>query len=246
MFPGIGTAVNVIAILIGGAIGLLFKRVVTNELDKTLRDAVGLAGIFISITGVISASFSVNEAGGLESKNILLLVVSLAIGTFIGGALKLDERVEKTGELIAHRLAKNADSAAFSQGFVSASIIFCVGAMAIVGAIEDGMLSNPQTLFVKALLDGVTAAVLAASMGAGVLFASVPVALYQGAITVASLFATNFMPQELILQLSLLGNALILCIGLGLCGIKKFKVVSMLPSLLVPILYTLLKLLIGA
>ncbi len=245
MFTGIGTLANVVAILIGGAVGLLFKKGITEQINKNIQDAVGVAVIFVSITGVISASALVNAQGRLEIENILLLVVSLALGTFVGALLKLDERLDRFGEKVGARFARGGDAKAFSQGMVSASLIFCVGAMAIVGSIEDGMLGNPQTLFIKALLDGITAAVLAASMGAGVLLSSIPVGIYQGAITLAAVFAANFMPDALVLQLSTVGNAIILCIGLNLCGIKKFKVASMLPSVLVPILYTLIKL-IGA
>ena len=168
----------------------------------------------------------------------MLLVLSLVIGGVIGELCKLDEHMESLGEKIKKRFIKegSAGSATFVEAFVSSTILFCVGAMAIVGSLNDGMLHDPSMLFTKAILDGITSIILAASLGVGVAFSAIPILIYQGILTVLSSILSGFFTETLIRNMSFVGNVIIFCIGLNFLFPKKVKTINFAPALFMPII----------
>ena len=233
----IGTIVNALAVLAGGTLGLLLKKGVKESLMNSILKVEGIAVLIIGMNGVLTTMISVGD-GGLSSDGGMLLLMSLVIGTFVGEALRLDDRINNFGLSIEKRLKSDG----FAKGFVSASLIFCIGSMGIMGAINDGLSGDSSLLLVKSVLDGVTSVVLASTMGSGVLFAAVPILIYQGLI---SLFASSIAPVleacgNMMTQLNMVGNALIMCIGFNFITDSKIKTANLLPALLIPILYNLL------
>ncbi|MCL2086941.1 MAG: DUF554 domain-containing protein [Oscillospiraceae bacterium] len=242
---GLGTLVNVITILVGGTAGLLLKKVLTKRITETIMQGIGLAVIIIGIVGVISGSFAVID-NTLSSEHILLMVLSLAIGAAIGELLKIEQKLATLASFCEKRFAAGppvADStqppSTFVQGFVTATLVYCVGSMAIVGALEDGINGNSDILFAKSLLDGITAMVFASTMGVGVLLSAVVVGVYQGLMTMGAVFIAPYMSATLISQISIVGSVLILAIGLNLLNIAKIKVGNLLPAMLIPVVAVL-------
>lgn len=224
---GIGTLVNAGAIIVGSILGMLLKGGIPERIQNIIYTAVGVAVMFIGITGVI------NNQG-----DSMLLVLSLVIGGVIGELCKLDEHMESLGEKIKKRFIKegSAGSATFVEAFVSSTILFCVGAMAIVGSLNDGMLHDPSMLFTKAILDGITSIVLATSLGVGVAFSAIPILIYQGILTVLSSILSGFFTETLIRNMSFVGNVIIFCIGLNFLFPKKVKTINFAPALFMPII----------
>ena len=224
---GTGTLVNAGAIVAGTAVGILLKGGIPGKIKDMIFTMVGVAVIFIGITGVVD-----NEG------NSMMLVLSLVIGGALGELLKLEDRMEVLGEKIKKRFVREGSdgSATFVEGFVSSTILFCVGAMAIVGSLNDGMLHDPSMLFTKAILDGITAIILAASLGIGVGFSAIPILIYQGLLTVLASVLSGFFTEELIRNMSFVGSAVIFCIGLNFLFPKKIKTGNLAPALFMPIL----------
>ncbi len=222
----LGTIVNVIAIICGSLLGLLFRKGIPDNYKEIIMSGIGLSVILI---GVKSA---------LSSDQLLIVIFSVIIGAGIGEFLKIEAKLESLGSYFENRLAsKSSDTGSFARGFVTASLVFCVGSMAIVGALESGLTGNHQTLFAKSILDGVTSLIFASSLGIGVLFSGVAVFLYQGAITLTAVFMKNLLVAETISQMTSVGGLLILAIGLNLLGITKIRVGNLLPGIFLPLLY---------
>jgi hypothetical protein len=238
---GIGTIVNVAAILAGGAIGLALKKLLSKRVTDTVMQGVGLAVIIIGISGALSAAFTVIDSG-LYSNHILIMIISLAVGGLIGELIRIEGRLESFGQFCESRFTKPGESSNFAQGFVTATLIFSVGSMAIVGAFEDGANRNSDILFAKSALDGITAMIFASTMGMGVLFSAVAVGVYQGTITFLSVIAAPYFDETVITQMSLIGSVLIMAIGLNLLRVAKIKVGNLLPAIIIPILYSWVRL----
>ena len=237
-----GTLINAALILLGGVIGLVFKKAVSKEMEYSVHKATGVAVLVIGICGILSSMLTVTE-GKLSSSGELILVVSLTLGTFIGELLKLEERLNRGCKWIESKCKMSN----FSAGFITSTMIYCVGAMAIVGSINDGLLGDSSTLITKGILDGVTSVVLAASLGYGVLFSAIPILLYQGGMTLLAGLLDKVLVGELLSNICMVGYALVMCIGINFLynGDKKIRTVNMLPSLLIPVAYWILKKLIG-
>ncbi len=238
-----GTIINALLILAGGAIGLLFKKAVSKQMELSIHKATGVAVLVIGICGVLSVMLSVGEGGKISSSGELLLVVSLTLGTFAGEWLKLEQLLNRGCRWIENKFKMSN----FATGFITSTMIYCVGAMAIVGSINDGLLGDSSTLITKGILDGVTSVMLAASLGYGVLFSAVPILLYQGGMTLLAGLLNNVLKGQLLDNICMVGYALVMCIGINFLynGENKIKTVNMLPSLLVPVGYALLKKYIG-
>ena len=232
-----GTLINAGLIILGGAIGLLFKKAISENMEYSIHKATGISVLVIGLAGVISNMISVGEDGRLSSSGELMLVVSLALGTFIGEILKLDEKLDKGCKKIESKFKMSN----FSSGFITASMIFCIGAMAIVGSINDGLLHDSSTLVTKGIIDGITSVVLAASLGWGVLVSAVPILIYQGAMTLLASSLQGVLKGELLTNICIVGYALVMCIGINFLynSKKQIKTVNMIPSLLVPVIYAL-------
>lgn len=240
---GSGTIVNVILIIIGSFIGLLMKKAIPERLKNSLVQALALATFSIGIMGVITAAVSVD--GKLLSGNYtIIMVICMALGTFIGELINIEKRLDNLGESLQKRFSSSADSS-FAQGFVSTSLIFCVGSMAILGSIKDGMEGDPTILITKGLLDGTVSIVFASTMGLGVMFSAVTVGIYQGLITVCASLLAPYLTQEVIAQMSFVGSILIMAIGLNFLYKPKIKLGNMLPAMFLPLIYYIFHSLVG-
>lgn len=237
-----GTLINAALILLGGIIGLVFKKAVSKEMEFSIHKATGVAVLIIGICGVLSAMLKA-EDGVISSSGELILVVSLALGTFIGELLKLEQRLNQGCKWIESKCKMSN----FSTGFITATMIYCIGAMAIVGSINDGLLGDSSTLITKGIIDGITSVVLAASLGYGVLFSAIPILIYQGSMTLLAAQLENVLVGELLSNICMVGYALVMCIGINFLtnDDKKIKTVNMLPALLVPVVYEIVKNIIG-
>ena len=233
---GLGTIVNVATMIVGGLFGLLCRGGLKDRFRETLIQACGLATIFIGASGALQMILSVNEDGSLNTSYTMLIVLSLVIGGLIGEAINIEKRLDSLGETLKGLVKAKSDSR-FVEGFVTVSLVTCVGAMAICGPLEEGLTGNSQTLFVKSILDMVITAVFASAYGVGAIFGALSVGLYQGLITVFAVFISPFMSEHLIMTLSGIGSVLIFGVGLNLLAPKKCKVGNLLPALLVPVVY---------
>ena len=235
----LGTIINVVTVIAGGIIGMLLKKGIKGEIMDNVMKAEGVAVLIIGMNGVLTNMLSAGADGKITESGGLVLLISLALGAFIGEILKIDDRINGLGGWVEKRIKSDG----FSKGFVSAFIIFCVGSMSIIGAINDGLSGDSSVLMVKSTLDFITAMVLASTMGIGVVFACVPLFAYQGLI---SLFASYIKPliessPDMMTQFSMVGYAIIMCIGINFIAGQKIKTANLLPAMLVPVLYNLLK-----
>jgi uncharacterized membrane protein YqgA involved in biofilm formation len=223
----LGTVVNAIAIVAGSLIGLLFRGGIPQAYNQTVMQAIGLAVILIGFKGA------------LKGENFLLIILSLAIGAVLGEGLKIEARLERLGQWLQRRFAVAGDGIA--RGFVTASLLFCVGSMAIVGALESGLSGDHQTLFAKSVLDGITAIIFASTLGIGVIFSAAAVFLYQGLITLTASSMREFLVPETIRQMTAVGGLLIIAIGINILEIKRIRVGNMLPAIFLPLAYFMLR-----
>lgn len=238
-----GTIINAALILLGGIIGLVFKKAVSKDMEFSIHKATGVAVLVIGICGVLSSVLKAKADGSISSSGELVLVVSLALGTFVGELLKLEDRLNRGCKWIENKFKMSN----FATGFITSTMIYCIGAMAIVGAINDGLLGDSSTLITKGIIDAITSVVLAASLGYGVLFSAIPILLYQGGMTLLAGLLENVLVGELLSNICMVGYALVMCIGINFLtnDDKQIKTVNMLPALLVPVGYALIKNLIG-
>ncbi len=235
---GLGTLVNVGAVIAASLLGLLFKNGIKAKYEKTLFAVLGVSTMFIGISGTLGEMFGLSGTK-LTSQGTMLLVVSLVIGGFIGEFLSLEERLEFIGEWIKKKVKAENDNK-FVDGFVNSTLVICIGAMAIMGSLQDGLTANPHTLFVKSALDFVIVLIFSSAMGIGTLFSALPLGIYQGGITLAAGFIAPYLSDNLISNLNLVGSAMIFCVGVNLAFGKKFKVGNILPGILVPVIYEII------
>lgn len=234
---GLGTIINTAAVIAGGLLGLLLKKGVAEKFQKILMQALGLATIFIGASGVLKYMLVI-ENGSLTTRGTMLLIFSLVIGCLLGQWLDIESKMETLGiKLKAAVRIKNDNR--FVEGFVTTSLIICVGAMAIVGAMQDGLSGDSSMLIAKSMLDFALVVILASAYGVGVVFSAIPIFLYQGAITLIAALFGAVISDGLIETLSFVGSALIFCVGVNLVREKTFRVANMLPALLIPILWEL-------
>lgn len=239
---GLGTIVNVVAVLIGATIGLIIKGGLPSRFEKTVMTAIGLATLFIGINGTLSGMLVIGENGSISSQHTMLLIASLVIGAVIGEFIDIEKHLDNLGEWCKRKFKfQGEQNATFVEGFVSSSLLFCVGAMTIVGALEDGLNGNPSMLYAKSLMDGISAIVFTASLGVGVYFSIITVIVYQGGITLLARLIQPLLSDALISQMSLVGSVLIFAIGINLIFGKKVKTGNLLPAILVPIFWNIIQ-----
>ena len=216
--------VNTAAVLCGSLIGILFS----SRLNDRLRDAVMKAlGLCTMLIGVQSA---------LKTQELLCVILCMVIGTVIGELLRIDDGIEHAGDAIKAKLPKGKGGGSrFTEGFVSASILFCIGSMTIVGSLQAGLVGDNTMLFTKSLLDFISSIMFSASMGIGVMFAAVFVLVFQGAIVLAAQAIAPFLSEPVVAEMTCVGSLLILGIGINLTGIGKLKLMNYLPAIFVPI-----------
>ncbi|MEZ4527307.1 MAG: DUF554 domain-containing protein [Desulfobacterales bacterium] len=222
-----GTFVNTLAIIAGSLVGLILKGGIPQRYMETVMQSIGLAVMLIGLKGALNCN------------DLLLVIFSLAIGSVIGEMIDIEAWLERLGQWLENRFSRTGSGIA--KGFVAASLLFCVGSMAIVGSMESGLTGNHQTLFAKSVLDGVSSVIFASSLGLGVMFSAASVFLYQGFITLAASVIKPFLIPEVIAQMSAVGGLLIMAIGINILEIRKIKVGNMLPAIFVPLAYYMLK-----
>lgn len=232
---GIGTLVNVAAIVACGCMGLLFKGGLKDRFREIMTQACGLAVVFIGAAGAFEMIFSVEE-NRISSNYTMLIVVSLVLGGLLGELINIEKRLDGLGEKLKKAVKANGDSK-FVDGFVTASLVFCVGAMAICGPIDEALTGDSTTLLVKSVLDGIMAMVFASVYGVGAIFSAAAVGVYQGIFTVFGSFIADFMSETLISTLSGIGSVLIFAVGVNLLRPKTVRVGNFLPALIVPVVY---------
>ena len=226
---GLGTIINAAAIVAGGLLGRVFGRFLTQRYQDPLNMACGVCVLFIGIAGALEGMLSVRETG-LVSGGSMLIVASLALGGLVGELVNIDQGFERFGQWLKYKTG-NAREQRFVEGFVTASLTVCVGAMAIVGAIEDGIFGDWSILATKAVLDLIIILVMTCSMGKGCIFSAIPVALLQGAVTALARVIKPLMTDAALANLSLVGSILIFCVGLNLVWGKKIRVANLLPAI---------------
>ena len=234
--PGLGTIINVCCIVAGGLVGLVGKRFISQRLQDALLKACGLSVIFLGLGGALEKMLSVATAADgsvvLSSGGTMMILVSLAAGSAMGEAIDMDARFEALGNWLREKTGSSGD-ATFVDGFVTASLTVCIGAMAIVGSIQDGISGDYTTLALKGAIDAVCICAMAASMGKGVVFSALPVGAWQGLVTAASTLLQPVMTRAALDNLGLVGSILIFCVGVNLIWPRTFKPANMLPAVFI-------------
>ena len=222
----LGTIVNSLTVILGCTIGLIVKNRLTTKISNTIMNGLALCTIYIGISGALS--------GG----NTLIMVIAIAIGGLIGESIDIDKCLNNLGYYIERKFKRNKeDDVSIAEGFISSSLLFCVGAMTIVGALESGLKGNHELLFTKSILDGISAIIFTSSLGIGVIFSSITVFIYQGLITIGAGFLAGILSTEVITNMSSVGGVIILGLGLNMIGVTKIKIANLLPSIFLPILF---------
>lgn len=235
---GLGTIINTAAVIAGSGIGIFLKNGIKQKMQDILMQTCGVVVIFIGAAGTLQGMLTVVN-GRIQTKGTMLLIFSLVIGGFIGQAIDIEKLLDTIGEKIK-TIAKAKEDNQFVEGFVNSSLVICVGAMAIIGSIQDGLNGDYSMLAAKSILDFVIVLVFASTYGMGVMFSAIPIFVYQGGITLLTVLAGPFLGKILIENLSYVGSALILCVGVNIAFGKKFNVGNMLPALFVPAVYELI------
>ncbi len=235
---GMGVIINTIAVLLGGVIGLALKRGLSERFQNILTKACGIATIFIGGAGTLQGMLTVSAEGVIGTQGSMLLIFSLVLGGLAGEAIDIEQWLDNMGEKLKRRFQSEGDNR-FVEGFVNASLVICVGAMAIVGSIQDGLTGDNSMILAKSVLDFVILIVFASTCGVGALFAAGALFVYQGFWTLLGLLVGNIVNDALVSQMSYIGSALIFCVGVNLCFGKKIKTGNYLPALLVPVAYQL-------
>lgn len=224
----LGTIVNSISVIVGCLVGLLVKDRLTEKIGKTIMNGLALCVLYIGISGALN--------GG----DTLIMIISIAIGALIGEAIDIDKWLNKLGYHLESKFKNNKkNNISIAEGFITASLLFCVGAMAIVGSLESGLKGNHNTLFTKSILDGISSIVFTSSLGIGVIFSAVSVFVYQGIITLGAELLSGVLSTTVVTNMSAVGGLLIIGLGLNMLGITKVKIANLLPAIFLPILFQL-------
>lgn len=223
MFGLTGTLVNTATVLLGGTIGLLFKKGIPERMTDSVFKALGLITLFIGISG------------SLCGKNTLIAVISMILGTATGELFDLDKRINNLGKFIEKKTSKGNEKSTIAQGFVSSSLLFCVGAMTIVGSLQAGLENDCSVLFTKSAMDFCSAIIFASTLGVGVLYSAAFVLVYQGSITLLSGFLAPVLTDSVIAEMNCVGYIIIIGLAFNILGITKLKVMNFVPAIFLPI-----------
>ena len=237
---GLGTIINTLAIVAGGAGGALFGKFLKEDVQDTLTKCCGVSTLFIAITGALEQMLTV-ENGKIVSSGAMLVILSLTIGAVIGELVNLEGAFERFGEWLKQKTG-NAKDRKFVEAFVTASLTVCIGAMAIVGSIQDGITGDYSILATKAVLDFIIIMVMSCSLGRGAVFSAIPVAVLQGGVTALAGLVRPLMTDAALANLSMVGNVLIFCVGINLVWGKKVRVANLLPAIVIAVIAAFLPL----
>lgn len=243
---GIGTIVNVMAIIAGGLCGLVTRRFLEERYQETIMKATGFAIIVMALGSTLSQMLVVKIAeagdkltGSLDTQGTIMMILSLVLGALLGEWINLDRWFERFGAWLRDR-SGNQEDRRFIDGFVSASLTVCVGAMAVIGSLEDGIKQDPQMLYAKAILDLIIIMIMTASLGKGCIFSAVSVGIFQGTITLLARGIAPVLTEEAVSNLSLVGNVLILCVGVNLFWPRTIRVANVLPAIVFGVVFALI------
>lgn len=218
----LGTLVNVVLVLIGGFVGLFLKKGISKRFSDLIMHAIALVTMVIGITFATA------------SENMLIVIISLVVGALIGEGINIDKRLNQLGDLIKSKV--KSESGNVGEGFVTATLLFCVGSMAIMGALDSGLRGDHTVLYTKAIMDGISALIFTSSMGIGVILSAMPILLYQGSITLLSSFIQPYLTQSMMTEMNGVGGILLIGLGISILGIKEIKVSNLLPALVIPVI----------
>ncbi len=232
---GLGTVINAAAIIMGGLVGMLFGKRITERFQTALTNGVAVCVMFIGISGALGEMFTVRN-GKLESGGTMMMIGCFAVGAVIGELINIEKHIERFGEWLKRKTKSDSDLG-FVNGFVTSSLTVCIGAMAVVGAIKDGIEHDYSVLAAKAVLDFIIIVIMTASMGKGCIFSAIPVAVFQGIVTLAARFIEPVMTETALSYLSMTGSMLIFCVGVNLLWSKKIRVANLLPTIFLAVLW---------
>ena len=236
--PGLGTIINVAAIIAGGLVGMLGGKYLNTRCQETLTRGIGVCVIFVGISGALQQMLVIQD-GALGTQGTLMLIVSIALGGLLGELLNLDGRMLGFGKWLREKTGNGRDSR-FLDGFITATMTVCIGAMAVVGSVQDALNGDYTILAAKSLMDFVVILVMASSMGKGCMFSAIPVAIFQGGVTLLAQLIEPLLTAGALANLSLAGSALIFCVGINLIWKDTVRVANLLPSLVIAVAYALL------
>lgn len=220
-----GAIVNSAVVLIGSLFGLIIGQRLSVKLNKALMQGIGLVVLTIGISGAI------------KGEQALVMILSIVLGTLIGESIDIDHRVSEWVQKLSRRFQKNDDSSQLAQGFLSATMMYCIGSMAIVGSLESGLLGDHTTLYTKSVIDGITSILLSSSLGIGVALSSLPLLLYQGSLTLFAGLLAPFLQDAIILEMTSVGSILLIGMGLNILEITEIKIMNMVPAIIIPIIF---------
>lgn len=220
----LGTIVNALAVIAGAFVGLLLKKGIPEKISDVVMKGVALCVLYIGISG------------SLKGTNTLIAIISIVIGAVIGSLLDIDRRLNSLGELAERKLSKGDGKTSIAEGFVSASLLFCVGSMAIVGSIQSGLTGNHEMIYTKSMLDGISAIIFTSTLGAGVFLSAAAVLIYQGAIVLCAQWVQPFLSDYAVAEMTCVGSLLIIALALNMLGITKLKTANYLPAVFIPII----------
>lgn len=232
---GLGTLINVLCIVGGGAVGFLVGHRLKARIQETLLTMTGMGVIILGIAGALEQMLTIVD-GRLSSGGTIMMIVSLAAGSVIGEILRIEHQITRFGEWLRH-VSRSGDDSRFVTGFISATCTVCIGAMAVIGSIRDGISGDYSILAAKGVIDAIFIFVMTAAQGKGSVFSAVPVAIFQGSLTALAYFTGFFLPQASLNNLSLVGSILIVCVGLNLVRERQIRVANTLPAIVIAVFF---------
>ena len=238
MFPGIGVLANVLGIVGGGLLGLGCGRLISERFQKAIMMACAVAVIFLSLTGTVKEMLQIGADGGVTLVGTNCMLASLIGGAVIGEAIDLEDRMERFGHWLQQKTGSGGDTR-FVEGFVTASLTVCIGAMAVIGSINDRLLSDPSVLFAKTVIDAVIVMIMTSALGKGCIFSAISVGIFQGIIFLLAGFLEPIMTPAALKSLSAVGNILIFCVGTNLFGLPHVRIANLLPALVIAVVWVL-------
>lgn len=235
---GLGTIINVLAIMAGGILGIVCKQFLKDRYQETIMKATGISVVFLGAAGMLTKMLVVSPEGSLSMQGSMVMILSLAIGALVGEIINIDAQFERFGEWLKHKTGSDGDKK-FTTGFVSASLTVSIGAMAVIGSIQDGIYGDYTTLVAKAILDFIIVLIMASAMGKGCIFSFLPVGVLQGSMTALAVLLSGAVTDAVLDNISLVGNILIFCVGINLVWPKTIKVANLLPAFVVAVVMAL-------
>jgi uncharacterized membrane protein YqgA involved in biofilm formation len=238
LFPGIGVLANVLGIVGGGLLGLGCGRLISERFQKAIMMACAVAVIFLGLTGTVKEMLQIGADGGVTLVGTNCMLASLIGGAVIGEAIDLEDRMERFGHWLQQKTGSGGDTR-FVEGFVTASLTVCIGAMAVIGSINDRLLSDPSVLFAKTVIDAVIVMIMTSALGKGCIFSAISVGIFQGIIFLLAGFLEPIMTPAALKSLSAVGNILIFCVGTNLFGLPHVRIANLLPALVIAVVWVL-------